>query len=106
MSSEPKQQIVFLMAVQCCLAAPTPCLSTALQSHDHFQIYELIPQTELAMRGSYGLGKGALKGYQGHSSLIPQTCFSMRGSDCRMVENRVIFADLGARLRAQFFQAF
>ena len=30
----------------------------------------IVPQTELAMRGSYGLGKGPLKGGRGHSSFM------------------------------------
>ena len=34
-----------------------------------YEIME-IPHTELAMRGSYHLGKGALRGVRGHSSFI------------------------------------
>ena len=37
---------------------------------------------------------------------FPQTCFSMRGSDWSMVENRVNLIEVVARLRAQFFSCF
>ena len=37
---------------------------------------------------------------------IPQTCFSMGSSDCRMGENRVIVGEVVARLCAQFFSCF
>ena len=38
----------------------------------HFENLDFLifPQTELAMRGSYGLGKGPLKHLRGHSSFI------------------------------------
>ena len=39
-------------------------------------------------------------------SFIPQTCFSMRGSDWSMIENSVNAVEVGARLRAQFFSCF
>ena len=37
---------------------------------------------------------------------MAQSCLSMRGSDCRVIENRVIVVEVVARLRAQFFSYF
>ena len=47
-------------------------------------------------------GSLALKGKTGEH-LVPQTCFSMRVSDCAMVENQFNSIKVAAFLRAQFF---
>ena len=39
-------------------------------------------------------------------TIIPQTCFSMRGSDWSMIENSVNTVEVGAILRAQFIACF